>query len=177
MNQIVVIVLKAIVGCINEILATDTPPVTDARPPAHEFPPIPDPASVPTGHTVEHIDPPKGDLDSEGIPWDDRIHSGGKTKYASGSNQGQWKLKRGMDAVTVAQVKTELTVARQSPDPEVPLSRLTIVTWAQLVEAVTVKMLAPDIVQAACVKFNVENLGALQDVPILIPMVARELGV
>jgi hypothetical protein len=181
MNQIVTIVLKAIVACINDVLALEAQPI-----PA-------DPAEVPTGHPVVTPDAPTampdpvvtpdapipGDLDSEQIPWDERIHSGGRTKYLSGDKAGQWKLKRGVAPVTVAQVKTELFQASGStPAPVVDAGTpAPVETWAQLVEAVTVKMLAPDTVQAACTKFNIENLGALQDVPIIIPMVAKELGV
>jgi hypothetical protein len=204
MNQIVTIVLKAIVACINDVLALEAQPipadpaVTPTADPA-EAQPIPaDPVVTPDAPippTADQVTPqmpmpdPADDLDSEQIPWDERIHSGGRTKYLSGDKAGQWKLKRGVAPVTVAQVKTELFQASglpaDPPAPEAPIvtSNPTVTpgspieTWAQLVEAVTVKMLAPDTVQAACTKFNIENLGALQDVPIIIPMVAKELGV
>lgn len=44
------------------------------------------------------------ELDSEGIPWDSRIHSGKKTKNKDGS----WKLVKGVDKAIVPQVKAEL---------------------------------------------------------------------
>jgi len=53
------------------------------------------------------------EVDSEGIPWDARIHSNGKTKIANGT----WKKKKGADENLVYQVKNELRnrVASQAP--------------------------------------------------------------
>jgi hypothetical protein len=45
------------------------------------------------------------DLDSEGLPWDARIHSSAKTKLARGNT---WKVKRGTDPALVESVKAEL---------------------------------------------------------------------
>ena len=45
------------------------------------------------------------DLDSDGLPWDPRIHGASKKKLARG---GTWKLLRGVDETLVAQVKAEL---------------------------------------------------------------------
>lgn len=44
------------------------------------------------------------ELDSKGLPWDERIHAGTKTKIKS----GEWKAKKGVEAATVAQVEAEL---------------------------------------------------------------------
>lgn len=44
------------------------------------------------------------DLDSEGIPWDVRIHSSSKAK----NNNGSWKLKKNVDKSIVNSVKVEL---------------------------------------------------------------------
>ena len=65
-------------------------------------------------------------LDSEGFPWDGRIHGSGKTFLAKG---GAWKLVRGVDKALVEQVKAEYrakgygngTVAPTEPeDDETP---------------------------------------------------------
>lgn len=53
-------------------------------------------------------------LDSAGLPWDKRIHSGAKTKI---KKTGTWKPLRGVDSALVAQVEAEL---RQNMAPEVP---------------------------------------------------------
>lgn len=44
-------------------------------------------------------------VDSEGLPWDGRIHSSSKEKLVKDST---WKLKRGVDKALVEQVKAEL---------------------------------------------------------------------
>lgn len=46
---------------------------------------------------------PAVDLDSEGFPYDVRIHSAGKSKIANGT----WKLKKGVDKALVAQVNAQ----------------------------------------------------------------------
>lgn len=47
------------------------------------------------------------DLDSEGVPWDKRIHAGSRTKIAAGT----WKTKRGADMNEVFKIKGELLEA------------------------------------------------------------------
>lgn len=44
------------------------------------------------------------ELDSKGLPWDERIHAGTKTKIKS----GEWKAKKGVDDALVSQVEAEL---------------------------------------------------------------------
>ena len=44
------------------------------------------------------------ELDKNGLPWDERIHAGTKTKLVS----GEWKAKRGVESALVAQVEAEL---------------------------------------------------------------------
>jgi len=60
------------------------------------------------------------ELDGEGIPWDARIHSGGKTKYTKAPFA--WKKKRGVPGYVVTTVEQELRNAMAaSPDnPVVP---------------------------------------------------------
>lgn len=44
------------------------------------------------------------ELDKNGLPWDERIHAGTKTKLKS----GEWKAKKQVDSALVAQVEAEL---------------------------------------------------------------------
>jgi len=44
------------------------------------------------------------ELDSKGLPWDERIHAGTKSKLKS----GEWKAKKQVEAALVAQVEAEL---------------------------------------------------------------------
>lgn len=146
---------------------TPLPPITEKEilePPPPVEPPAPaDPDAV---------------LDSEGLPWDKRIHGSGKTFL---KKTGAWKLIRGVDPVLVAKVKTELAQAQGvKPDPPPPLipppPKEEGLTWGQLMMKISDNQLDSEVVRAACNKFNVENIGLLQDIPVLVPLVATELG-
>lgn len=52
------------------------------------------------------------ELDKNGLPWDERIHAGTKTKLKS----GEWKAKKSVDAALVASVEAELR-ARMAATP------------------------------------------------------------
>ena len=51
------------------------------------------------------------ELDSQGIPWDPRIHSSGKTKYTSriddNKPEGGWVIKKGADINDVIRIRNE----------------------------------------------------------------------
>ena len=55
-----------------------------------------------------------GELDSAGLPWDERIHAGTKTQ----NKDGTWKIRRGVDKALVEQVKAELVGGQQQPAPQ-----------------------------------------------------------
>lgn len=55
-------------------------------------------------------------VDSEGIPWDGRIHASTKTH----TKKGLWTLKRGVDENLVNQVKAELRQALAAPGIIIP---------------------------------------------------------
>ena len=196
MNKITVIILKKTQEAIAETL--ELPPAlaphvaemtTDAEVPAAPVTEMITDAELPPAlapHVTEA-------LDSEGLPWDRRIHSTGKTFMAKG---GTWKLLRGVDSLLVARVKTELKSATVPPAPEVPGVRGDCaiqglntgrakteaatadsgLTWALLLEKIAGACTNPEEVLAACQRFNVRDIGALQDAPILVPLVAKELG-
>ena len=64
----------------------------------------------------ENMVAPAGvELDAEGLPWDSRIHTDAKTKIKAGT----WKLSRGVDPVSVAEVKEQLRLTMQAKPPEV----------------------------------------------------------
>jgi hypothetical protein len=56
------------------------------------------------------------ELDSDGLPWDARIHSGGQKMLAK---TRQWKRKRGVQPVLVTRVEAELRQALGVPAPAV----------------------------------------------------------
>lgn len=51
--------------------------------------------------------------DSEGLPWDERIHAGSHGVNADGT----WRAKRGVDAAVAAAVRAELLGTPATPDP------------------------------------------------------------
>lgn len=72
---------------------------------------LPIPAFIPpaplSANVAETAAPPQTspvELDSEGLPWDSRIHSSSRGKIANGT----WKLMRGGDPVRVEAIKREL---------------------------------------------------------------------
>lgn len=78
------------------------PPVTEEA----EQPPTP-PAGYPDA--IRGESPVSGVELANGIPWDARIHSGSKAKYATAPHG--WKLKRSVDKALVEQVEAELRAA------------------------------------------------------------------
>lgn len=143
---------------------------------------------------------PNARVDVEGLPWDKRIHSSGKTFYkskaANGAPAGAWKIKKGVDPVLVAQIKTELAGGYTPPEDAITTQTAPhldagpiqtgpgettetctdIYTWADLVEKATAAGITPQVMAAACQKFNVPGIIELQDQALLIPAVGKELG-
>jgi len=115
-------------------LAPEAPPT----PPAGHVPTVPLPVTNADGTLsapealpeapaeTQAIEPevmPSEELDIEGMPWDARIHSSGKTKYQSKVSadkvKGAWTHKRGVDPALVAEVKAELRPL--FPETEAPV--------------------------------------------------------
>jgi len=67
---------------------------------------------------TDHLPDDAGDpneTDAEGIPWDERIHSGNKAKNADGT----WRKRRGVDEVTYGRIYGELQERAAAPrEPE-----------------------------------------------------------
>lgn len=84
------------------LIAPEVIPETTSDNPIANIPPVP-----PNANAAGIAAPPqanRADLDSEGLPWDKRIHASTKTKIASGA----WKLARGVEPTVVEAVKAEL---------------------------------------------------------------------
>ena len=88
-----------------------------APPEAHSVPAPPEAHSVfapPEAHSVfapPEISKPSVSLDSQGLPWDFRIHARTKTKNKDGS----WKRLRSVSNKTIDRVESELKVVQQIP--------------------------------------------------------------
>ena len=97
-------------GLMNECVETaplyTDMPCSTVSPPVQTAPPV-------------QTDTPE--LDSEGIPWDKRIHSSGKTQYkqtVGDKKEGSWIHRKGVDPILLAQVKTELYQKYHPADTE-----------------------------------------------------------
>lgn len=90
--------------------ATTAPPVASVPAP----PPAP-PVTAPSAPAAPSIPAPVAGtpVDSEGLPWDGRIHANTKSKIGDGT----WRIARNMDDATVAAVKAELRQIMGVPAP------------------------------------------------------------
>ena len=114
------------------------------------------------------------DLDTEGIPWDNRIHTNAKTKIRAGT----WKLKRSIDVAEVEKVKAEL-LANQSlvapavtettaAEPILTPAAQTVTTFPELVTYVTARCNAGEVQQ-----MQIEELVAKHGITGGLPAVAN----
>lgn len=96
----------------------ESPPVSDTPDPpvVTQDPPTPV-QTAPISTPAEPIAPPTQDpgveLDADGYPWDERIHSRGKTKMKNGN----WRQRRECDSALVKQIKQEWDNRNQTSDP------------------------------------------------------------
>ena len=145
------------------------PPVDNLPPaPAPLAPPAPVVADVPVDNSVE--------VDSAGLPWDERIHSGGKTKLADGT----WRDKRGVGDSEREAIVSELAKVMAIPVPAPAVIEHTapavIKTLPEFVKAVTGAKLGNMMVTEAVKAVGLESITQLGARPDLIPAVAAELG-
>ena len=147
------------------------PPVDNLPPPpVDNLPPAPAPlvADVPVDNSVE--------VDSAGLPWDERIHSGGKTKLADGT----WRDKRGVEDSEREAIVSELAKVMAIPVPAPAVIEHTapavIKTLPEFVKAVTGAKLGNMMVTEAVKSVGLESITQLGARPDLIPAVAAGLG-
>lgn len=85
-------------------------PATSVPPPPAVVPPVPTPAPVAAAPAAPAApaSPAGIEVDADGLPWDARIHAGGRARNAD----GRWRQKRGLnDAALKARVEAELRQA------------------------------------------------------------------
>lgn len=90
--------------------APPTAPATSVPPPPVVVPPVPTPAPVAAAPAAPAApaSPAGIEVDADGLPWDARIHAGGRARNAD----GRWRQKRGLnDAALKARVEAELRQA------------------------------------------------------------------
>lgn len=161
--------------------ATVVPPAPPAMPPV---PPVPGTAPVPAPMASLGA----AQLDSKGLPWDHRIHSGERTQNKDGS----WRNKRGLPDGLVAQVETELRAVLgvaapphplvsgpapgfpgggvpAPPVPDAPAAPMTFMTLlTKVTKSIKDGQLAQDRVNATLVEFSLPNLPAIHHRPDLV---------
>ena len=136
-------------------------------------------------------------VDSAGFPWDTRIHASTKTRV---QKTNEWKLKRGVDAALVEQVRTEqraqgyghhtatAVLENQAPattEQTAPAATTTpagptatdTVTFPRFIELVTNAGYTPASLKPTLDKHGVAALPLLRDKPELMLQVGVELGV
>ena len=153
-------------------------PVAVAETPA----PAPAPAAVAPDGVV---------LDSDGLPWDSRIHATTKTRVMK---TDQWKKKRSIDPDVVAQVETELKTTMAAPAAAAPapvaeaapatpatpaaaaaINPALITNFAEFMSACTSTGVPPESIMAACQQHGVQAPTLLAARPDLVPAVALSL--
>ena len=182
---------------------TPTPPAVEAA----ILPTIPPPPSAIHTGPVATPPPPLApasipaviELDTEGLPWDERIHSGAKTKYAKDNPQtntvgGSWKRKRGVHPLTVDQVKAELLrliypapVAPVAPTPPAapaattapaavsPVNSPYLTLMQKCTERIAALEIAIEDIVAICNRHGLNKIKDLAERLDLIPTIEAEI--
>lgn len=155
----------------------------------------PDAPSLPPAFQIDNVqdvDLSQVELDDEGTPWDERIHSVGKSK----TKGGVWRLKKGIDSKHAAKIIKELknTLANgitASPTPvlppPLPIEAVTPVLppvavesafnvlLRKITENVGLKKITIEQVNQIIRVYNMASLPALQGSPHIIPAVNTEI--
>lgn len=137
------------------------------------IPAAPTPAPVVSAPTVP-ADPttPVPDADAQGLPWDARIHSGGKTRNADGTWRKKSKLDPALEQAVIAELRGVMSAPPAIPQPPVPAATDAAqlgATFAGMMRDVTNaitrgKTTMPQ-VNALCSQFGVPELSALMHRP------------
>lgn len=105
-----------LVGTLPHPTAATGAPHAASSIPSHE---ATAPAPVVNIHTVVT----NGEVDKNGLPWDERIHSSSKEKNKDGS----WRIKKNVDAAFKAQVETSLRAVSGAPVPAPPTNTAPVI--------------------------------------------------
>ena len=132
------------------------------------------PAPPPPATATTAAPPPNVDVDNAGLPWDARIHSGGKTKV---KKTQLWTKRRNVDPAVVEQVETELKVVMTIPAP--PPQESNGLSYADILAKVTATLndntITMEQVNNAISKHGLTNITNLEARPDLIPVIDNEL--
>jgi len=165
---------------------TDAPVVEENKvaPPPPAL--VPSPPSAEAPDAPAEGDTPPVDLDADGMPWDARIHSSGKTRYKKkgpNGNADTWVLKKGVDRALVEQVRAETPAAEAELTPDDALAALEAmqpVTYASVCQRITSNLapkgkLDPMAMGALLGGLGLTGLPDLAAKPQLLPQVNAKL--
>lgn len=144
-----------------------TPPVASALP----VPPIASAVVAPTASVVPTNPASTGiEIDAEGLPWDNRIHSGAKTK----TEAGLWRSRKNLnDKAMVARVIAELRAAMQAvPGHVAPAPTVAPQVFQQQVQQAQQVAVAAPVMPTPPVTAPVVPVTA----PPVAPMVSQPVG-
>lgn len=96
-------------------LAPSIPQSAEASTVAPPAPVIPAPTTMTPGPAVSDAAAGSVELDANGLPWDERIHSSGKTKVKDGT----WRYKGGVSPEMIKAVEAELRARAAASAPSV----------------------------------------------------------
>lgn len=153
------------------------------------------PAQVPDDARDDAPTMPPAHLDTNGLPWDARIHAATRTANKDGS----WKKKKGADEALVAQVVDELRAVvaadkaahhvplnavvppppppgvQLAPPPPPPAAHGQVVTFADVAKFVGERNFSAEIVQQVCQKHGIPGLALLTGAPNLCAPILADL--
>ena len=156
--------------------------------------PMPEAVIETTNHVEPVVEEEEEDngLDSEGMPWDHRIHAATKSKIADGT----WRLKKGVSKEDVDEVKAlylgnddttesesiEPTVTLNTevtpppPPPPPPPASAPVTTFPEIMAAFQASGMPMEAFLGACQLHGLSSIPMLATRPDLIPTVAAEMG-
>lgn len=181
-----------IFGGAQQAPSVPIPPVPQAPTPPAAAQAAPSPASAPLPPAAPPAAPgpsagaetpaappaPTNAVDTTGLPWDERIHAGARTK----NGDGTWRKKRGVEDSVVAAVENELRGLIALPKPPAPPPGVSPMAYGDFVTKVSEWIALanpPKITQAQLQEVLAENsLQAMPQLnmrPDLIPVVYARL--
>lgn len=160
------------------IAPVDTPAAIFGATIPAPVPPAPTPASTVSAPMVPvHTAPPAStaELDTKGLPWDERIHSSGKSLLKDGT----WRYKGGIPPERIAAVEAELrgaSIATAAQTPDVAPDPDTFEQLMPRITAAVVGGVIPSLALGeACTAQGLPSIVALQQNPQFVPLVWAHL--
>lgn len=187
MSKLMIIIVMGIARICAELLTLGEVVFNGSLPGKVSAPEVKEPDPRPMKQPQELSSHTTGDLDSLGLPWDERINSSGKTQYKTDVDEdkpaGAWILKRGISGPVAAQVRSELRLAQggapDAPPDETgaPAGEPTVMGFKEFVIKMSTQKppFTAEQLTEACLMNGLGNIKELKDNPNSIPGVVESL--